>query len=67
MTCDNFLPTLQSNLYKIWVFGEKKSYLFGILKFWDSLVNHDYNFKRTNFKYKNRQGIKIDHVKYTKR
>jgi hypothetical protein len=54
MTCDIFLPILQSNLYKILVFGEKKSYFLDILKICDSLVNHDYNFKRNNFKYKNR-------------
>ncbi len=40
MTCDNFLPTSWSNLQKILVFGENKSYFIGILKIQDPLVNH---------------------------
>ncbi len=39
MTSDNYLPTLQSNLQKILVFGEKKSSFLGILKILDPLVN----------------------------
>ncbi len=67
MTCDNFLSTLRLNLQKILVFGENKSYFMGIFEsLGPTCKPYDYKFERTNFKYKNRQGTKIDHLKYTK-
>jgi hypothetical protein len=39
MTCDNFLPTLRSNILKNLVFGENKSYFISILKVENPLVN----------------------------
>ncbi len=40
MTCDNFLPTLRSDIFKILVFGENNSYFISILIVRDPLVNH---------------------------
>jgi hypothetical protein len=40
MTCGIIVPTLGSNIWKLFVFYEKKSYFMGILKIWDPFINH---------------------------
>jgi len=40
MTCGIIAPTLGSNIWKLLVFYEKKTYLLDILKLWDSFMNH---------------------------
>jgi hypothetical protein len=64
MTCDNFLPTLPVKSIKKFAI-QWKEIIFS--KYFESLrptcKPYDYNFKRNNFKYKNRLSARIDHVK----